>query len=189
MESPAATVAGFDGQFAEPAADGRPHPTACPPDSILAMMPPDGWLCPELVSVIASGLGRAYLRRLQQRHDLRSSGGIAEADQRQSGIAPHHDRGVIQHLQKCLVESCVGCAFTAYILTHDPGVGSTDFFDGVSREAHQVRIPAVTPGHDVSRSPIAPARAECDAVYRPEIFGQLSEAAAQTRCSTRTETA
>ena len=49
------------------------------------------------------------------------------------------------------MESCVGCVFAAYILTHDPGVGITHFFDRVSREAHQVRIPAgdtgVVTGH------------------------------------------
>ena len=74
------------------------------------------------------------------------------------------------------MESCVGCLFAAYILTHDPGVGIADFFDRVSREAHQVRIPAGDAGV-VTRHALADLHQRVLDVTRLlivlKIFGQL----------------
>ena len=42
---------------------------------------------------------------LEQGHDLRTAGGIAEAHQGKRRISTDHGRGILQHVQQCLVKS------------------------------------------------------------------------------------
>ena len=83
----------------------------------------------------AAGGGGGEFCGLQEGDDLEAAGGVAEADERERGIAAHHRGRIVQHFQECFVEGGL-----SGVLAHDPGVCVANFFDGMSGEADQIWI-------------------------------------------------
>ncbi len=128
----------------------------------------------------AAGWG-SDLNGLQQGYDLRASCGVAEADQRQCGVAANHVRRILQHFQKRVMKSCTG-----RVLPHDPGVGVADFFDGIGGQADEVGIPALRGGVIVRHAIAKLDEGVLDVPRLPlvvQVFGELlvGEMAAKPR--------
>ena len=73
---------------------------------------------------------------LQQCDDLRPSGCVAKTHEGKRCVSSHERRGIIEHLEQCLVKACAGG-----VLPKNPGVGVSDFFHVVCRETHEIGIP------------------------------------------------
>jgi hypothetical protein len=91
------------------------------------------------VSEHLAGLRRQHMSRLEERENLRPSGGVPEAHQGECRIASDHQRRIIEHLKQGLVKAGAG---GVGVLAHHPSVGVTHFVHGIRRQANDIRIPA-----------------------------------------------
>ncbi len=65
-----------------------------------------------------------------------TTGGVAEADEGEGGIAAHHRGWIQEHLEQSFVEGGAGS-----VLAHDPGISVANFFDRVGGKTDHFWVP------------------------------------------------